>query len=433
MSRFNTSQNHPLIPNSQYYESSVKHVTIYSQDINRSKFPSASNFEIELPQDYTNVQSVKLISYVFPSNFYTFSYYYNNIFLSFKINKPFNPGEYNISNTLLEAIFRALYANIENEYIAVITEGYYTQQQMANELTNQMNTTVTNYISSYMKNDPVAIANNDLSTFLSNGGYTQFIIVYNQVSQKFTFGNKSSGFILTNNSPVYSNTSQVASITNCITPKLNSFLEYGLPAYLGFFQCNVESLAVPTYPSIELPRLTYIVEEPLATPPVTGYWLVPDPEYVSPDNINFPTYVYTIQAPSKTNLSGPTDILMSIQELNNIDETIPYQNNEYTRTTNVTNGIVNSCYAKIQITSQPPSTLYTLYSEGNFPIRVFDPPIERIRRLSIKFQFHNGVLVPFDNSSFSFTLEFCMFKPVIYRTLNVKEPSQPVIPTSFFT
>jgi hypothetical protein len=143
MSRFNTSQNHPLIPNSQTYETERKLVTIYSEDINRLKYPSTSDFEIELPQDYTNVQGVKLVNYIFPCNLYSFSFYQNNIYLSFKIDKPFNPGEFDIPDTQLEAIFRALYANIYEEYVLVISEGYYSPQQMATELTKKMNFVVT--------------------------------------------------------------------------------------------------------------------------------------------------------------------------------------------------------------------------------------------------------------------------------------------------
>jgi hypothetical protein len=361
---------------------------------------------------------------------YSFSFYQNNIYLSFKIDKPFNPGEFDIPDTQLEAIFRALYANIYEEYVLVISEGYYSPQQMATELTNKMNFVVTEYVANYMKNDPETNIV-DYEKF-SITGYNQFVVKYNEVQQKIWFGNKSSGFVLANNSIIYSKDSPISQPFNCSSAVLKSSSNFGLPYNLGFFHCDVYSLEVATYPVFNLPRFTYIADAPLANPPTSSYWLVPDPQYKS-DPIKFPTYVYTIEAPLKTNLLGSTDILMYIEGLNYLDETIPFQDNEFTQTTNVTNGVVNSAFAKIPITSEPPSILYNLYQESRFPTKIFNPPLERIRRLRIKFQFHNGLLVPFDYSSYSFVLEFSLFKPVIYRTLNYKEPTQPVIPNVLIT
>ena len=42
-----------------------KYVSICSEDRNIMKYPNPSTFEIELPQDYLNVQSVKLHSWSF--------------------------------------------------------------------------------------------------------------------------------------------------------------------------------------------------------------------------------------------------------------------------------------------------------------------------------------------------------------------------------
>ena len=84
MSRFNTSSNHPIIPNSQEYVYEKKFVSIHSEDRDILKYPGASEFEIELPQDYCNVQAVKLNTWTFPANYNTFSLVQNNISLSFK-------------------------------------------------------------------------------------------------------------------------------------------------------------------------------------------------------------------------------------------------------------------------------------------------------------------------------------------------------------
>jgi hypothetical protein len=89
MSRWNTQDNHPLIENSNDYYLEKKFISIHSGDRDIIKFPLASEFEIELPQDYVNVQSLKLITWSFPSNYYTFSKFQNNISLVLFLY-PFN-------------------------------------------------------------------------------------------------------------------------------------------------------------------------------------------------------------------------------------------------------------------------------------------------------------------------------------------------------
>jgi hypothetical protein len=60
MSSFNTSTSHPIIPNSNQYYVEQKYVSIHSEDRDILRFQQSSEFEIELPQDYLNVQSVTL-------------------------------------------------------------------------------------------------------------------------------------------------------------------------------------------------------------------------------------------------------------------------------------------------------------------------------------------------------------------------------------
>ena len=70
---YNTQTNHPLIPNSNDYLIYKKYVSIHSEDRDIIKYPDASNFEIELPQDITNIYALRLINWTFPANYNTFS------------------------------------------------------------------------------------------------------------------------------------------------------------------------------------------------------------------------------------------------------------------------------------------------------------------------------------------------------------------------
>ena len=77
---FNTTTAHPLIPNSQEYMYYKKYVSIHSEDRDVLKYPSSSEFEIMLPEDMTNVATLKLSECSFPSNYNTFSLENNNVY-----------------------------------------------------------------------------------------------------------------------------------------------------------------------------------------------------------------------------------------------------------------------------------------------------------------------------------------------------------------
>ena len=129
MSRFNTSTNHPIIPNSQQYIYEQQFISIHSEDRDIIKFPNSSEFTIELPQDYQNVQGVVLSDWTFPSNYNVFSQIQNNTYLIIKITDPYNPGAFGIYNPYQTAIFEYLYSHINTEILIPIQEGFYNPEQ----------------------------------------------------------------------------------------------------------------------------------------------------------------------------------------------------------------------------------------------------------------------------------------------------------------
>jgi len=70
---YNVNTTHPIIDNSQEYILVEKYVSIHSEDRNIEKYPDSSDFEIEIPEDIVNVNSIRLIDWTFPSNYNTFS------------------------------------------------------------------------------------------------------------------------------------------------------------------------------------------------------------------------------------------------------------------------------------------------------------------------------------------------------------------------
>jgi hypothetical protein len=402
---YNVNQNHPLIQNEQQYMYIDKFVSIHSEDRDLTKYPNSSEFEIEMPEDLLNVAAIKLVQWTFPANYDTFSAINGNIFLSFRINNPYNPGQNMVSDTLAERTFEALWVHQELPYTFVIQEGFYNPTQMTTELTNKFNYTVSRRIIEYFT---LKGWTDSLTTFNANGGYQNFSVVYNNVSLKLWFGNRSDGFIILN---------EVGSLVVALDPNIclsgrahipDASL-YGLPGFLGLPRCNTESISgdkitiqayLATYGDTVVPRFYYGD----VNPGDDGYWLLP----LDLSGCE----VHWVEAPYKINLMGEAFMYMEIDGQNCIDETQPFSFSKYTLTTNQTNGIVNSSFAKIPIPSTP---LSQWFDRDSVPYKWYTPPAERMRRLKIKIRYHNSRIVNFGVFNFSFTLQFVLMSPQISR------------------
>ena len=405
---YNVNTNHPLIPNSQEYNYYKKYVSIHSEDRNIIKHPISSDFEIELPEDYLNIVSVRLVQWTFPSNYYVFSIINQNVGMTFKINNPYNPGEHNVSNIYYERIFEALWNNKTNNYVIAIQPGFYNPLQMATELTNKFNNAVTIQIREYFTENGWT---DTLNQFNNEGGYNRFVIVYNSVGLKLWFGNSADGFILTNeiSAAVNAATNNLCFVGRRQVPDAS---DWGLPSNLGLSRCNTNSISsiefndnpinssFANYGDIVVPRFFYGD----VFPGDGGYWLLPL------DSSG--CQVHWVEAIFKLNLMGTSYLYMEIAGLNCIDETQPYNISNFTLTTNKTNGIVNSAFAKMSIPSTP---LSQWFDKESIPYKLFVPPAERIRKLSIKIRYHNGQIVEFGVFNFSFMLEFTLLVPQILR------------------
>jgi hypothetical protein len=110
---------------------------------------------------------------------------------------------------------------------------------------------------------------------------------------------------------------------------------------------------------------------------------------------------------------------MEMDGQNLIDETAPYNISAFTLTTNQTNGIVNSAFAKLAIPTTPISQWFDASDGG--PYKYFNPPAERIRKLKIKFRYHNNLLVNFNSFEISFMIEFCILRPQNERSYNIRD------------
>ena len=411
---YNTNTSHPLIPNSQEYIFYKKYVSIHSEDRDILKYPSSSEFEIELPEDYLNVSALKLVQWTFPANYNTFSNINNNTLLTFKIDNPYNPASFGVSDDYSFRIFEALF-NSERLYYFVLEEGFYNPNQMTNELTNKFNYVVTERITEYFKKQiidkPYEGWDITLSQFLENGGYDRFVVVYNNVSLKLWFGNRADSFtILT----------ELGDIANVLADdicsetrqRLPDFSTYGLPGYIGLSRNNqhsVSSFDSLTASSSKLPNGDIVPRFYYGdvTPGDNGFWLLPLD--LSGCQVNW------IEAVWKLNIMGDAFMYMEIAGQNCIDETKPYSVSKFTTQTNQTNGVVDSAFAKLAVPTTP---LSQWFDRDSAPYKLYYPPAERMRKLKFKIRYHNGQSANFGVFNYSFMIEFTLQVPQILRTSN---------------
>jgi len=181
-----------------------KLLSVHTEDRDISKYPSSSNFAIELPVEYKNVYSMQLIDIELPSNYYIFS----------KLNQ----------NTKMTVRVETIKQTIS------ISEGTYSPTQLAMELEGQLNTTFTDSV---------------------------FKIVFNKVTMKFVFScSKSFAFIFTEPECYSGNYFY------------SQYSQWGLGSYLGFSKKIYVSTfytIYPIFPENIVLNQSFVIETPFTS------------------------------------------------------------------------------------------------------------------------------------------------------------------------
>lgn len=396
---------HMLQQNANQYFFIKQYVSIHSEDRNIINYPNSTEFEIELPQDYKNVASARLYSWAFPSNYSLFSQINKNITLTFTFKQLYQPST---PDPINNAIFDGLNANINNSYSIQIEEGFYDPNQMAKELTNKLNTCVTDYLLDYFYANPAY--SGIISTFIING-YDRFSVAYNLVSQNLWFGNGADRFELNNGSILIENKNN-NSLTCVRQNILPEEVNWGLPYFLGFSRCDV---------------LSYSTQEYYNDFGIQKYKYETIPKFDYEDHKNYDNWiqpsaddstVYFLHAFTKINFLGQSHFYMEIDGFNAIDETNPWNLSKFTAHNNITNGVVNSAFAKISIPVTPTAQWF---DDDQGPYKYFNPPLERVRKLKIKLRYHNGQNVDFGSFNYSFMLEFNILTPQLQSKYSIRD------------
>ena len=170
-------------------------LTYHSCDRDYNKFPDASVFEIPIPNDYRNIQTIRLLDYEFPVN------------------------NYNISESNQNNKLKFTYSSLSGSVISgtiTINDGFYDIKTLKEVIQNSINKILI-----------------DEPQYTFNLTTAPFVCEYNEVENKLYFGVKDGSFSF--------HFDHIHTYTGCQSNK--SFFarktHWGLGFYLGFKEKNI--------------------------------------------------------------------------------------------------------------------------------------------------------------------------------------------------
>jgi len=371
---FNVRDSHQLIDRSQTYVLDRKCVTIHSSDRDVNKWPYSNHFEVTLPQALHNVQSMRLLEIQVPSNYYSFSNELQNTKFKFRFSTVSTAW----STSSIPAIYTIL--NNAGDFEITIQNGFYDPDEIASEIQNRMNKAITDYL-------------------FDNGVtyvYDKFVVANDKAGMKIFFGNTIDSFVLLFSERMEYTLQQCEQAT-----AWERYTQWGFPFFVGFEKDDYTSITSNDelfffYKSAD-PWLTYS----------------DDPSSNS---------VYYVEAPFIYRLFGENTIYMELEKYNTIDEIVPFSQSTNSTYNNDYSGRVNSAFAKIPITILPYGQVFDSRNGFLQNVTHFDPPVEKIQKVKVKFRNHVGILVDFQDLPINFTIEFNMLKNEIGKDYKLRIP-----------
>jgi hypothetical protein len=366
---------HPLIPREKTFLLDRKVLSVHSEDRDVLQWPDSNEFQIELPESVSQVESIRLLNTSFPSNQYVFSRRYQNTRFQFKLQIDISDEAY------------AEWQDVSDELItAEIGEGFYTPEDLVNEISSKMNLAVVEKVKS-------------LGPSLGNYSYSHFSCFFHSVRNKILFGNNRDEFSLEFETPVSYNDIKCKSLL----PSGEIFKrpsKWGFGAFLGFEKLGYDSSGNE-------------IDEELKIDYADEIWLTP------PDG----KQVFAIEPPFCIDIFGENQIYMELEKYNGLTEIAPFSQNTNALYGKGYHGKVNSAFAKIPIVEVPFSQNFQSRNGFLNYISVFREPIERISKIKMRFRYHDGRLIDFRNMPFSLTLEFNCLQDDLIEPRNTRMPA----------
>lgn len=330
----NFNNTHELINRQQNYFLNRIPLTIHSEDRDIFAWPNSNNFEINLPATYENVQSIRLIQISFPNKLYSFSKKLDNT--SFKLVDKTNSN---------------FYINIE--------EGTYKHQELANELTNKLN------------------------SYDGKPTDQNFLVKYNKINNKYYFSSNSN-FNLDFSQKEYPD-------SNIINNNVNWGLGYNIGFNKKLYSSNTDSI---TFDYLENSNVFNGYDNKIEATNCSN--LQGDTSFymeIEKYNSYNELYPYTSNNNSAYNNKYGGRINSSFAK-------IPINNDN----------TIDFCCKTLNGSK-------SLYGFTNF-----EPPLERLSKFKFKFRYHDGRLVDFNNQQFNFTIEINTLTNEINKDFVIRVP-----------
>ena len=339
-----------LIERLQNFTLDRKLLSIDTNDRDKTRWPNPNEFEVSLPQTYSNVESIRLLNIQIP-------------------NKLYNISEHLQNNKMIVQ-------NGSDKLLITLDDGYYSNSHICDTIQNKVRL---GFGSAWTPNNV-------------------FNVDFNNVSQKphFTSASKDFSFIFFDPDISYNTSSN----SPCNNNVYDQHSNWGLGHNLGFDNKQwVESHAVHDTSNSDI--FFYYNSNQLVPTSAVG----------------------AIIPPKQIELNQNQFIYLEIDKYNTSDEIKPFIND---RLNNTNTGLVNSYFAKIPIkynTYNGNSINQSLTTKDDFidSLSYYQPPIEKISKLKIKFRYHNGLPVDLGNFNISLTLEFNQIRNEM-KTYDVRKP-----------
>jgi hypothetical protein len=362
----NSSNPHNLIDQTPTFYCDKHLVTIHSIDRDISKWPSANQFEITLPREMRNVETVRLSEISLPAIRNRFSLARQNVRMRFRVDVG------GVKDTVGSII--------------TIQNGNYTPTQLAREIENRMNVVV------------------QITSAYGDSSYNRFHVTYDTVGQVMVIGNDRDVFRL-----------QFDSMEGLYVEDKGiggRYANWGLGACLGFAKETYVAKHTASDPHF------YHRDDTrwFAVDATSGGYIVTAP--------------YSANCQSDDVVYMEVDRLNSMDELvpypdTSVSAGYSVRRNQHAVVTHVA-GRPNSCFAKIPLTGlDGAATNHALDSKtmNLSNVTQYNPPIERIDRMKFRFRSHSGETIDFGNRPVHFSLEFHCIRNEIRRGDSVRKPS----------
>ena len=360
MSRLNTNTNHQLIPRNPTYMMHNKMVTIHSEDRDIVHWPNVSEFEVNLPETLTNIQSVKLVEISMPAVCNIASHLHNNILI-------FKPG-----------------------VVLFIPDGLYTPYDLALAFSDP-----TNY----------------------HGSPPSFTVEYDEITNKFTFTDlanidfteeflKETLQALEQDVQYIKFINKKLGISHQPCDQLNfnyeRAIDWGLGAILGF--SKDKHIAIND-------KITSNYFSTLATPSTI---------YMELDKFNSMDELKPYS--QRTNNLYNNDFNGTVNSAFAKIPIVPIALTKTTPPTVKNNDIYSSDSVHFgkQFSQNFTFTEENIIQNTSL---IMNPPVERVSKIKVKFRHHDGTPIHIKNLNLNFTLAFAQFNNEILRDTHNQMPA----------